>query len=120
MTNEKLIAEWNQAERAGLVRLRAEPEDENYFDLYGLPTGYHTSEGEWVTPEEAYEEMARTIELYGCCRVVSQYFDGEKWQCAGSIGMCIGYHKPLSPEENWYVPHLMRQALALIPQPGAH
>lgn len=120
MTNEKLIAEWNQTERAGLVRLRAEDEEENYFDIYGLPTGYHNIKGEWVAPEEAYEEMVHTLELYGSYRVVSQYFDGEKWQCAGSIGMCTGYHNPLSPEENCYVPQLMRSALAHIPQQGEH
>lgn len=37
MTNEKLIADWGRAESAGLVRLRAEHEQENYFDVWGLP-----------------------------------------------------------------------------------
>lgn len=120
MTNEKLIADWNIAERAGLVRLRTEHEEENYFDVYGLPTGYQNIKGEWVTPEEAYEEMVRLLDLYGNYSVISECFDGNGWRFAASIGFCVGYKNPLSPEENCYVPDLMRSALALIPQQGEH
>lgn len=115
MTNEKLIAEWNVAERAGLVRLRAEHEEENYFDVYGEPEGY-----EDVSPEQERKDIERSIELYGCYYIVSEYFDGDKWRRADSIGMCAGYKNPLSPEENCYVPDLMRSALDLIPQRGEH
>lgn len=120
MTSEKLIADWKQAEEAGLVRLRAEHEYENYFDVCGDPEGYEDAEGNQVSAEEEREQLERSIELYGCYWVVSEYFDGRKWQQANSIGMCIGYHNPLSPEENDYVPDLMRAALDLIPQSGDH
>lgn len=119
-TNEKLIADWNIAERAGLVRLRAEPEHENYFDVYGKPEGYEDVNGKQVLPEQERAQIQRSIELYGNYCVISEYFDEEEWQHADSIGFCVGYKNPLSPEENCYVPDLMRSALALIPQQGEH
>ena len=33
----RIVREWDDLESAGLVRLRAEGEQENYFDVYGEP-----------------------------------------------------------------------------------
>lgn len=93
------------------VRLRAEPEDENYFDVYGEPEGYTDIHGRHVSPEQERKNIERSIERDGCWYVFSEWFDGDEWQQADGVGMCAGYNDPLSPFENWYIPDLMRAAV---------
>lgn len=110
LRNARILDEWNQAERAGLVRLRAIPEEESYFDVYGRPDD----------PKEL-AELTRLLETWGCYCVVSEVNHGDAtrddWQHADSVSMCV-YKKPLDPFDNSYVPDLMREALSQIPQPG--
>jgi hypothetical protein len=81
-TREQRIArEWEKAEDAGLVRMVAEPENENYFDVYGEPDS-----------QEEREEIADRIERDGVYMYAAQYLnqDTGEWETADSIGMIFG------------------------------
>lgn len=116
----KAVIDWEPLEDAGLVRLRAEPEQESYFDVYGELEGYEGANGRRVSAEQERKELIDTIDRDGCWCIVAEYFDGQKWRHADSIGMCTGYKNPLSPVENAYVSDLMRSTISQIPQPGDH
>jgi hypothetical protein len=96
-----IIDTFRNLERHGFVRLRAEPEQESYFDVFGNPE----------TPEERQEIMDR-LNLHGCWCVFSEFRgDDGRWHHADSIGMCAGYQNVLDPEENDYVCDLMASAV---------
>ena len=90
-------------ESDGQVRLRALPETESYFDVYG-------------EPESAQErqEIIDQIESNGCWFVVSEFFADGSWHHADSVGMCVGYSNPLNPAENCYVEGLMDSAVRAV------
>ena len=106
----RTILAFRELEHRGLVRLRAEPEHENYFDVYGEPEAYINAQGHEVSAEKAKEEMIATLDRDGLYWVVSEWFDGDEWQHADSIGMCC-YRDPLNPFENCYVVQLMQGAI---------
>lgn len=105
------------------VRLTSTVEDEGYFDVYGTPEGYTTANGQKVTAVEATREIARSIALFGCWRVVAEYRTEEdphfsrcdQWEIADTIGMCV-YENPLCPFENAYVADLMNAACDALEQ----
>lgn len=107
----KTIVEFRAFEADGLVRLRAEDEEENYFSVYGEPEGYVDGHGRRVSAKQEREEIIASIERDGLWICISEYFDGDEWQMADSIGMNCGYRNPLDPVANCYVPDLMRAAL---------
>jgi hypothetical protein len=107
----KTCLTFRRLESAGLVRLRAEPERENYFSVYGEPEGYDGANGRRVSAEQEREEICRTLDRDGLWYCMAEWFDGEEWQHADSVGMCMGYRDPLSPLENCYVPDLMASAV---------
>ena len=86
-------------ESDGLIRLRALPEIESYFDVYGEPDS-----------AQERQEIIDTIDQHGCWFVISEYFADGAWHHADSIGMCV-YARPLDPTENWYIEDLMRAAV---------
>ena len=86
-------------ESDGLVRLRALPEIESYFDVYGEPDS-----------AQERQEIIDTIDLHGCWLVESEFYADGQWHHADSVGMCV-YSRPLDPTENWYVEDLMRAAI---------
>lgn len=95
----KILERWQAAEcgehdepEIGSVRLVCEPEDEPY---------------------DAGDCRDAYTNIYGR-RVSAEYFDGEDWQSADSIGGCAGYEDVLSPFENWYVVDLMDSALDAV------
>ena len=93
---------WEQAEEAGLVRLRCEPEEEDYFGVYGEPDD----------PEEK-AELVRLLEVHGvwwCCAEYLSQDDGS-WQRADSIGMLFGNDLD---DSNPYVAELKASALANV------
>lgn len=95
-----------------IVRIRAEDEDESYFDDFGEPEEYVNEFGKTVSADEHRADIIHQIETYGCLCVISEYLDeDEEWQIAGSIGMCVGYKDACNPLENWYVPDLMQEAI---------
>lgn len=107
----KTITEWQEAESAGLVRLKADEERESYFSVYGEPDS-----------EQERKAIVHSLELYGCFVVYSEVntgseASGDNWEMCDSVGMCV-YKNPLDPFENYYVPDLMQAALRQIPQPG--
>ncbi len=106
--------QFQRLETEGLVRLRAEPEDDNYFDVYGEPDGYTDIHGRRVSAEQAKQDIIDSIERDGCWYCVSEWFDGQEWQHADSIGMCSGYNNALSPFDNWYIPDLMQGAIDAV------
>jgi hypothetical protein len=108
LRSARVLADWRKAEKAGLVRLLAEEEQENYFDTYGTPDD----------PKEV-KAIADTIDRLGCYRIYTETWVNGRWLFADSIGMCV-YRNPLDPFENCYVIDLMQEALDLIPQEGEH
>ena len=104
---------FHNLEYQGLVRLRAEPEEENYFDVYGEPTGYEGANGRRVSAEQERKETYDLINLHGCWCIFSEWRGSEEsdWERADSVGMCAGYKNVLSPIENRYVVDLMRAAI---------
>lgn len=107
----KTCVAFRRLESAGKVRLRAEPEQECYFSVYGEPEGYDGENGRRVSAEQEREEICRTLDRDGLWHCVAEYFDGDAWQRADSIGMCMGYRNPLCPLENCCVPDLMASAV---------
>jgi hypothetical protein len=112
----KTLLAWEELEAQELVRLRADPEEENYFDVYGEPDGYVDGNGRRVSAEQERKELEREIELNGCWFVRSEYraTPDDEWERADSIGMLTGYRDPLSPFQNNYVIDLMRAAIDAV------
>jgi hypothetical protein len=96
----RTILAFHEAEKAGLVRLRAEEEQKNYFDVMGREDD-----------PRHQKEIGEIIERDGCWWTCSEWFDGEKWQIADSCGMHTGYRDPLDPFQNCYIIEEMRSAL---------
>lgn len=96
----KTLLAFRELESRGLVRMRAEPEQENYFDVFG-------DDG---TPAQR-KRTEEIIEQLGCWWTVSEWFDGDEWRHADSCGMHTGYKNPLDPFENCYVIQEMRAAV---------
>lgn len=92
------------AQAQGLVKIRAEYEEESYFDVYGEPD----------TKKER-DEICRLIDQWGmyCVLTEAKCPCCGSWELSDSIGMCI-YNDPLSPFENDYVIDLMDSALKAI------
>jgi hypothetical protein len=84
------------------VRLRAEPEEENYFDAFGKPDN--------AADEKAIRD---SIRRFGNWCLVAEYFNRREkcWEICDSIGHCAGYENPLDPFQNYYVPDLMGNAV---------
>lgn len=115
LESARLLVEWRRCERAGLVRIKAEPELENYFSVYGEPGAYVNGYGRRVTAEQAREEIVRQLDRDGCWYVYAQYkVDSDEWQDADGVGMCVGYNDPCDPFENCYVIDMMRDALGKL------
>jgi hypothetical protein len=93
------IETFRALESDGLVRLRAFPETDSWFDVYGEPDDANQR-----------QEIIDTINLYGCWSVVSEFYAEGQWHHADSIGMCV-YARPLDPAENCYVEDLMKSAI---------
>lgn len=105
LDHARILAAWREAEDAGHVRLRSEPEHECYFDVYGEPDD-----------ERERERISDLIDRLGCYWVVAEYLtEDDEWEQADSIGMCI-YKDPECPFENCYVPGLMQSALHMLPR----
>lgn len=96
---QSTIETFRALESDGQVRLRALPEFESYFDVYGEPD----------SPDER-QEIIDQIDRNGCWFVVSEFYADGQWHHADSVGMCV-YSRPLDPTENWYVEDLMRSAI---------
>lgn len=107
----RTILAFREAESKGLVRMRAEPERESYWDVYGKPEGYTNAQGHEVSTEDERKETEDLLERLGCWWTVSEWFDGDEWQHADSCGMHTGYENPLDPFENCYVVQEMQAAL---------
>ena len=103
----RTLLAWQQAESDGLVRMRCEPEQENYFDVYGKPEPWKHGQ----TQEQATRETEEMLERYGVWWTCSEWWDGNEWQMADSCGMHAGYKNPLDPFENCYVIDEMQSAL---------
>ena len=116
----KTLRDWRELEDAGKVRLRAEPEEESYFDVFGEPEGYTNAQGHYVTPELARQSIIEALDRDGLWWVVSEYkaclcecCEHDTWEQADSIGMC-NYDDPCDPFQNCYVPELMAQAIGKV------
>lgn len=116
LCDAKRVVQFRELESLGLVRIRAEEEQEAYFDVYGEPEGYTDQYGKIITPEEERKQIIESIELNGCWYLVAEYRldENDEWEMADSIGMNVGYDDPTSPYENWYVSDLMASAIEKI------
>ena len=102
---QSTIETFRALESDGLVRLRALPEIESYFDVYGEPDS-----------AQERQEIIDQIDRNGCWFVVSEYLANGEWHHADSVGMCV-YARPLDPAENCYVEDLMRAAIDGLNRP---
>ena len=102
LRSARIIARFKDLESRGVVRISSEEEQESYFSVYGEPD-----------TEKERNSILDTIERLGCVYVLTEWFDGEEWNHADSIGMCI-YEDPESPFENCYVADLMSSAIEQI------
>lgn len=100
---QTIIETFRALESDGQVRLRALPEVESYFDVYGEPDSAHER-----------QEIIDQIERTGCWCVVSEFYADGAWHHADSVGMCAGYENPLNPAENMYIEDLMRSAVRAL------
>jgi hypothetical protein len=100
MNPQSIISEFRILESQGLVRLRALPETESYFDVYGEPDS-----------AQERQEIIDQIESNGCWFVVSEFHADGSWHHADSVGMCVGYSDVLDPAENCYIEGLMDSAV---------
>lgn len=82
------------------VRIRAEEEQESYFDVYGKPEGI------------SLDEITDLLNRWGCWHVFSEFYNPvtQEWEHADGVGMCV-YLNPCDPFENCYVPGLMKEAV---------
>jgi hypothetical protein len=99
------IETFRALESGGQVRIRAFPETDSYFDVYGEPDS-----------AQERQEMIDLIEQNGCWLVVSEFYSDGAWHHADSVGMCV-YARPLDPAENCYVEDLMRAAIDSLNRP---
>lgn len=115
--NASIVVHFRELEDAGLVRLRAEDEQENYFDVFDEPENYRNAHGRYISADQARKELCDIIDSWGCVYVLAEYRgdDGDEWEHADSIGMCV-YRNPLDPAENCYIPQLMLSALRALPR----
>lgn len=76
----------------GRARICVEPEEENYFDVYGEPEGYTDADGNEVTPEQEREDIIDLIERDGLWYYFAQVRCPQcgNWETVDSIGMVIG------------------------------
>jgi hypothetical protein len=102
----RTILEFRELEARGLVRMRAEPEQESYFSVFGEP---EPQRGQ--TQKQANEALEAILERDGVWWTCSEWFDGDEWQHADSCGMHAGYKNPLDPFENCYVVDEMQAAI---------
>ena len=96
---QSTIENFRALESDGLVRLRAFPETDSWFDVYGEPDS-----------AQERQEIIDQIDRNGCWLVLSEFYAGGQCHHADSIGMCV-YARPLDPAENCYVEDLMRAAI---------
>lgn len=91
----KIVDAFAQQDR---YEIRATEEQENYFDVYGVP-------------DDAREaaQLQQTLERHGCYYVFA--FDTVTGRTIDGVGMCMGYASPTDPRCNWYVVDLMQAAL---------
>ena len=112
LASARTLLAFAEAESDGLVRMRCEPEQESYFDVYGdLERDGVTRNGHPLSREQARTALVETLELDGVWWTCSEWFDGSEWQEADSCGMHTGYSDPLNPFQNCYVIGEMQSAL---------
>lgn len=112
LESAKTILRFRELESDGLVRLRAEPEEESYFDVYGdIELDHAERNGHPISREQARKDLIETLERDGVWWTVAEWFDGDEWQQADSCGMHTGYKNPLDPFENCYVIQEMQSAI---------
>ena len=119
----RIVMEWEQLKRAGLVRLVMEESDLNPIEDMTFED-YTDQNGRRVTAEEWEEETIRIIELVGNWDLTTEYrlsIDDE-WEHADNIGGCAGYHDGMGHNvaDDWrynsYVPDLMSSAINKLRQ----
>lgn len=101
LSSARTLARFRELESRGLVRLYAEPEMENYFDVYGREDS-----------PKLQKQMEETLERLGCDYVVAEWRseDQGEWEHADGVGMCV-YEHSTDPFENCYVIQLMQSAI---------
>jgi len=103
LRNARIVDEFENGEYSNNLRIIAEEESDNYFDVMGRNC---ISEKEDKRQEEIIERLGNW-----CVSAQYRLSDDSDWIHADSIGMCTGYENPASPFENGYVPDLMKSAI---------
>ncbi len=95
LRHARAMETFQRLEDRGRARIIAQPEEENYFDVFGR---------ENISARED-AEIARQIEVGGCWVTIAQVKCSScgAWQTVNSCGMHVGYDDVLSPFDNPYV-----------------
>lgn len=101
----RIILKFRELEEEGRVRIRAEHEQESYFDVFGRPETQREIDAIAEQLDRLGVWWVTTEVLHGCDRC-----GDERWEHADSIGMCIS-KDPCDPYDNCYVVDLMREAI---------
>ena len=103
LRSAKILVAFRNLEEKGKARIVAEPEDDNYFDVFGEPE-----------TQKERDEICRIIERDSIWYVKAEKLCCKKcgtFETKDGIGMCI-YNDPTSPYENSYVIDLMASCLS--------
>ena len=103
------------------VRIVCEPDQENYFSVYGEPSGYVGVNGRRVSSAQERTELEDAIDRLGCWVVVAEIRCRccGTWKSVDSVGMNTGYADPCDWLQNAYVPDLMNAALLAVEEQSA-
>ena len=108
LSSARTVLAFRELESKGLVRIRSEYEQEDYFSVYGEPD-----------TEKEKQSIIDAIDRMGCVGVIAEVWRGcaecgrGEWEWVDSVGMCI-YDNPLSPYENCYVIGMMESAIKAL------
>ena len=110
----KTLHRFRELERLGVVRMRAEPEQESYLSVYGDDELRHAERnGHPIPYDQTRKELIALLDSKGVWFTVSEWRPDtdSAWEHADSCGMHTGYDNPLDPFENCYIAQAMQAAI---------
>ena len=95
------------------VRIVCEPEQADYFSVYGEPEGYLGVNGRRISAEQERKDLEDQLDRLGCWIVVAEVRCPHcgTWKSVDSVGMNTGYADPCDWLQNVYVPDPINAAL---------
>jgi hypothetical protein len=114
LSSARTILRFRELESEDLVRMRAEPEEESYLDVYGDDELRHAERnGHPIPYDQARKELIEMLDRDGVWWTVAEWraSEDDEWEQADSCGMHAGYKDVLDPFQNCYVIDEMQSAI---------